>query len=106
MAFRTGEIEYIDRAKRSFVCGIENIYPQRIENLLSQIPEIRESMPLTKNSKVDFNALKNEPLDGSEINVDVSETNLTVDHIEIYKDTKKSKTRIKKQIKIVTLTKM
>ena len=52
-------------------------------------------MPLTKNSKVDFNALKNEPLDGSEINVDVSETNLTVDHIEIYKDTKKSKTRIK-----------
>lgn len=63
-----------------------------------QIPakfKIRESMPLTKNSKVDFNALKNEPLDGSEINVDVSETNLTVDHIEIYKDTKKSKTRIK-----------
>lgn len=40
----TGEIEYIDRAKRSFVCGIENIYPQRIENLLSQIPEIRESI--------------------------------------------------------------
>ena len=32
----TGEIEYIDRAKRSFVCGIENIYPQRIENLLSK----------------------------------------------------------------------
>ena len=64
-----------------------------------QIPakfKIRESMPLTKNSKVDFNALKNEPLDGSEINVDVSETNLTVDHIEIYKDTKKSKIRIKK----------
>ena len=39
-----GEIVYIDRAKRSFVCGIENIYPQRIENLLSQIPEIRESI--------------------------------------------------------------
>ena len=64
-----------------------------------QIPakfKIRESMPLTKNSKVDFNALKNESLDGSEINVDVSETNLTVDHIEIYKDTKKPKIRIKK----------
>lgn len=40
----SGEIEYIDRAKRSFVCGIENIYPQRIENLLSSIPEIRESI--------------------------------------------------------------
>jgi acyl-CoA synthetase (AMP-forming)/AMP-acid ligase II len=44
MAFRTGKIAYIDRAKRSFVCGIENIYPRRIENLLSQIPEIRESI--------------------------------------------------------------
>lgn len=41
---QTGEIEYIDRAKRSFVCGVENIYPQRIENLLSQLPEIRETI--------------------------------------------------------------
>ena len=40
----SGEIVYVDRAKRSFVCGIENIYPQRIENLLSSIPEIRESI--------------------------------------------------------------
>lgn len=65
-----------------------------------QIPtkfKIRESMPLTKNSKVDFNALKNEPLDGDEINVDISETNLTVDHIEIYKEAKNTKVRTKKQ---------
>ena len=40
----SGEIKYIDRVKRSFVCGIENIYPQRIENLLSSFPEIRESI--------------------------------------------------------------
>lgn len=39
-----GEIQYVDRQKRSFVCGIENIYPQRIENLLSEIPEIIESI--------------------------------------------------------------
>ena len=32
---------------------------------------------------------------GSEINVDVSETNLTVDHIEIYKGNKKVKKKIK-----------
>jgi len=37
-----GEIKYIERLKRSFVCGIENIYPQQIENILSEIPEIRE----------------------------------------------------------------
>lgn len=64
-----------------------------------QIPskfKIRMEMPLTKNSKIDFNALKNEPLDGSEINVDVSETNLTVDHIQIYRGSRNIKIRIKK----------
>ena len=40
----TGEIKYIERLKRSFVCGIENIYPQQIENILSEIPEIREAI--------------------------------------------------------------
>lgn len=53
-----------------------------------QIPakfKVRESLPLTKNSKVDFNALKNEELTGEEINVDVSETNLSVSNIDIYK---------------------
>lgn len=56
-----------------------------------QIPSkfrIREKMPLTKNSKVDFNLLTNEGLDGSEINVDVTETNLNVEDIKIYKDVK------------------
>ena len=42
-------------------------------------------MPLSKNSKIDFNALAKEPLDGSEICVDVKETNLTVENINIYK---------------------
>lgn len=52
-----------------------------------QIPskfKIRESLPLTKNSKVDFNELKNENLTGDEINVDVAETNLSVSDINIY----------------------
>lgn len=40
----TGELVYIDRLKRSFVCGVENVYPQQIENMLSEIPEIRESI--------------------------------------------------------------
>lgn len=39
-----GELEYVDRLKRSFVCGVENIYPQRIENILSTLPEIQESI--------------------------------------------------------------
>ena len=43
-------------------------------------------MPLSKNSKIDFNALAKEPLDGSEIHVDVKETNLSVETINIYKN--------------------
>ena len=57
-----------------------------------QIPakfKIRESLPLTKNSKVDFNELKKEELTGEEINVDVSETNLSVSDINIYKSNNK-----------------
>lgn len=59
-----------------------------------QIPskfKIREKMPLTKNSKVDFNTLTNEGLDGSEITIDVMETNLNVEDIKIYKDIKQLK---------------
>ena len=63
-----------------------------------QIPskfKIRNSMPITKNGKVDFNSLKNEQLDGTEINVIVNETNLNVDSIEIYKGKKNIKVKIK-----------
>ncbi len=51
-----------------------------------QIPskfKFRNYMPLTKNGKIDFRALSNEELDGNEINVIVTETNLTVSNIEI-----------------------
>lgn len=34
--------EYVGRKKRNFVSGIENIYPEQIEELLSSIPEVRE----------------------------------------------------------------
>ena len=57
-----------------------------------QIPakfKIRETLPLTKNSKVDFNELKKEELTGEEINVDVAETNLSVSDINIYKSNNK-----------------
>lgn len=78
----------------------EIVYNQIISNpemSSRQIPskfKIREIMPVSKNGKTDFNALKREELDGTEINVDISETNLTVDDIKIYKN--KSKQLIKK----------
>ena len=79
----------------------EIVYKQIIDNhdmSSRQIPakfKIRESMPLSKNSKIDFNALAKEPLDGSEICVDVKETNLSVQSINIYK-TKELVRKLKK----------
>lgn len=37
-----GEIEYIGRKKRNFVSGMDNIYPEQIEMILQQFPEINE----------------------------------------------------------------
>ena len=43
----------------------------------------RESLPLTVNSKINYNALANEPLDGSEVAVLIEETNISVDRITV-----------------------
>lgn len=37
-----GEYKFIGRLKRNFVSGVDNIYPEQIEQILLQIPEIRE----------------------------------------------------------------
>lgn len=52
-----------------------------------QIPtrfKIREVMPLSKNGKTDFKYLASEKFDGSEIIVDIKETNLNVESINIH----------------------
>ncbi len=52
-----------------------------------QIPRkfrYRSSLPLTRNSKVNFKALSDEGLDGSEITVEVDENNLTVGEIRVF----------------------
>lgn len=38
----TGEYKYVGRQKRNFVSGIENIYPEELENLIISLPEVRE----------------------------------------------------------------
>jgi len=51
-----------------------------------QIPawfRFRESLPLTVNSKTDYNALAKEPLSGQEIAVHIEETNISVDKITV-----------------------
>lgn len=38
----TGEYKYVGRQKRNFVSGVENIYPEELENLVMGLPEVRE----------------------------------------------------------------
>lgn len=38
----TGEYKYVGRQKRNFVSGVENIYPEELENLVVSLPEVRE----------------------------------------------------------------
>lgn len=94
--------DYNDEEKIKLVEEI--VYQQIIANPTMssrQIPSkfrIRKNMPLSKNSKVSFNELIKEGLDGTEINVDVEETNLSVGNIEVYASNKgKNKTMTKKK---------
>ena len=60
-----------------------------------QIPakvKYREKLPLTANSKVNFNALINEGIDGTEVSVNVEETNLAVGTIDIVLPKEEEKT--------------
>lgn len=41
---KDGFYYYIGRGKRNFVSGVDNIYPEQIEELLQQLPEVRESV--------------------------------------------------------------
>lgn len=37
-----GEIIYVGRSKRIFVCGCDNVYPEQLETLISELPEVCE----------------------------------------------------------------
>lgn len=39
-----GFYKYVGRQKRNFVCGVDNIYPEQIEELLISLPEVREAV--------------------------------------------------------------
>ncbi len=78
-------IKLVDELVNKYIIGNPNMSSRQIPTKF----KIRESMPLTKNSKINFNALKKEEIDGNEINVDIEESNLTVGNIKIYKNKQK-----------------
>lgn len=46
LVYRTGinnnEYKFAGRQKRNFVCGVDNIYPEQIETLIVELPEVKE----------------------------------------------------------------
>lgn len=102
-------VPYFDEAKRGImpICHLvlneevnedeikvieQIVYEQIIGNhdmSSRQIPakfKIRVAMPLTAANKTNFKLMEQEGLDGTEINVDVEETNLSVGKINIYRN--------------------
>lgn len=82
---------------------IENLIHNNFTNnpLVStrQIPSkfrFRNSIPITSNGKVDYNALANEKLTGNEISVEIEETNISVGNIKVLGPNKNQKVLFKK----------
>lgn len=44
--------KYVGRQKRNFVCGCDNIYPEQIEELLTTLPGVRESVVVPKSDDI------------------------------------------------------
>ena len=82
------EKEYMDSEQKKIVEDIiSGQFINNTEMSSRQIPSkfiFKQSLPLTKNSKVNYNLLSNEPFNGKEIDVKVTETNLSVGEIKIY----------------------
>ena len=91
-------VDLIENARDTILPPVEYAENQLVEKLIQvqfinnadvsarQIPvwfRFRESLPLTVNSKINYNALANEPLDGSEVAVLIEETNISVDRITV-----------------------
>lgn len=66
------EYKFAGRKKRNFVCGVDNIYPEQIESLLLQIPEINE-VAVTKvpDNKYQYLPSYHISIKNSEINTDI-----------------------------------
>ena len=65
---------------------VMQVFTNNLSTSTRQIPawfRFRDSLPLTANSKVDYNALSKEALHGDEIEVAIEETNISVDKITV-----------------------
>lgn len=75
-----GELKYVGRLKRCFVCGCDNIYPEQIENILCDFPEIREAI-VTKIPDDKFQFLPKYHISLYDENCDVSQLERKIEKI-------------------------
>ena len=75
-----GQIAFVQDVIQAQFIGNPNVS-------LRQLPtrwRFRDSFPLTSNSKINYNQLAKEPFDGTEICVEIDETNIMVSGIKVY----------------------
>lgn len=86
IVLQNGEIPERDAQVKLVEQMIQTQFINNADVSARQIPvwfRFREKMPLTANSKVDYNALAKEPLTGIEVSVQIEETNISVDKITV-----------------------
>lgn len=75
-----GELKYVGRLKRCFVCGCDNIYPEQIENMLCNLSEVREAI-VTKIPNDKFQFLPKYHISLYDENCDVSQLEKKIEKI-------------------------
>lgn len=66
---------------------IDDLFVKNVNVSSRQIPSrvrIRQEMPITKNGKIDFKILEYEEMDGTEIYIEMEETNISIGDIKVY----------------------
>lgn len=85
------KINYVEKIINNCFINNESVSTRQIPSKF----KFRDSMPITSNGKIDYNSIINEGIDGSEINVDLEETNISIGDIKITSGVKNNKRLIK-----------
>ena len=76
---RSEQVSFVEKLIQTVFTDNESVSTRQIPAWF----RFRTSLPLTANSKVNYNALAKEPLQGNEVEVVVEETNISVERIAV-----------------------
>lgn len=81
-------IEMTNEERVAFVKQmVDDLFVKNVNVSSRQVPSrvrIRQKLPITKNGKIDYKILEYEKMDGTEIHIDMEETNISIGDIKIY----------------------